>query len=252
METTAGYVDVNGLHMYYEDHGDGSPLVLLHGGMMSIELSFADLIPGLARRHRVIAVEAQGHGRTADIDRPITPAALASDIVGLLDHLGLDRAHVLGHSQGAATALELAVSYPHRVRSVVPASASVRMEGMHEDLTDPARQATSTRMPTQQDFAAMQETYARLSPHPDRFDDFLASLSQSAADLQGWSDEQLAAITAPVLLVLGDRDFVTVEHGALMLELIPGSSLAVLPGTTHMDVTRRGDLLLPMLAAFLD
>jgi pimeloyl-ACP methyl ester carboxylesterase len=252
METTAGYVDVNGLQMYFEDRGDGSPLVLLHGGMMSIELSFADLIPELARRHRVIALEAQGHGRTADIDRPITPAALASDVVGLLDHLGLDRAHVLGHSQGAATALELAVSFPDRVRSVVPASASVRMEGMHEDLTDPARQATSTRMPTQQDFAAMQETYARLSPHPDHFDDFLASLSQSAADLQGWSDEQLAAITAPVLLVLGDRDFVTVEHGALMLELIPGSSLAVLPGTTHMDVTRRGDLLLPMLAAFLD
>jgi pimeloyl-ACP methyl ester carboxylesterase len=252
METTAGYADVNGLHMYYEDCGDGSPLVLLHGGMLSIELSFADLIPVLATRHRVIALEAQGHGRTADIDRPITPAALASDVVGLLDHLGLDRAHVLGHSQGAATALELAVSYPDRVRSVVPASASVRMEGMHEDLTDPARQATSTRMPTQQDFAAMQQTYARLSPHPDHFDDFLTSLSQSAADLQGWSDEQLAAITAPVLLVLGDRDFVTVEHGALMLELIPGSSLAVLPGTTHMDVTRRSDLLLPMLAAFLD
>jgi pimeloyl-ACP methyl ester carboxylesterase len=252
METTAGYVDVNGLHMYFEDRGDGSPLVLLHGGMLSIELSFADLIPDLVTRHRVIAVEAQGHGRTADIDRPITPAALASDVVGLLDHLGLDRAHVLGHSQGAATALELAVSYPDRVRSVVPASASVRMEGMHEDLTDPDRQATSARMPTQQDFAAMQETYARLSPHPDHFDDFLASLSQSAADLQGWSDEQLATITAPVLLVLGDRDFVTVEHAALMLELIPGSSLAVLPDTTHMEVTRRSDLLLPMLAAFLD
>jgi pimeloyl-ACP methyl ester carboxylesterase len=252
MEMTAGYVDVNGLHMYYEDCGDGSPLVLLHGGMMSIELSFADLIPELAMRHRVIALEAQGHGRTADIDRPITPAALASDVVGLLDHLGLERAHVLGHSQGAATALELAVSYPDRLRSVVPASASVRMEGIHEDLTDPALQATSTRMPTQQDFVAMQEVYARLSPHPDHFNDFLASLSQSAADLQGWSDEQLAAITAPVLLVLGDRDFTTVEHGALMLELIPGSSLAVLPGTTHMDVTRRRDLLLPMLAAFLD
>jgi pimeloyl-ACP methyl ester carboxylesterase len=252
METTAGYVDVNGLHMYYEVCGDGSPLVLLHGGMLNIELSFADLIPELATSHRVIALEAQGHGRTADIERPITPAALAADVVGLLDHLGLDRAHVLGHSQGAATALELAVSYPDRVRSIVAASASVRMDGMHEDLTDPARQATSTRMPTQQDFAAMKETYARLSPHPHHFDEFLASLSQSSADLQGWADEQLAAITAPVLLVLGDRDFTTVEHGALMLELIPGSSLAVLPATTHMEVTRRSELLLPMLAAFLD
>jgi pimeloyl-ACP methyl ester carboxylesterase len=252
METTSGYVDVNGLHMYYEAQGDGSPLVLLHGGMMSIDLSFAELIPALTARHRVIGVEAQGHGRTGDIDRPITPAALASDVVGLLNHLGIDRAHVLGHSMGAATTLELAVSYPDRVRSVVPISASVRPTGVHEDLTDPAKMATSTRLPTAQDFEDMQSTYQRLSPHPDHFNDFLATLSQSAADLQGWSDEQLSGITAPVLLVMGDRDFTTVEHGAVMLELIPGSQLAVLPGTTHMQTTRRNDLLVPMLAEFLD
>jgi pimeloyl-ACP methyl ester carboxylesterase len=251
METTSGYVDVNGVHLYYEERGEGSPLVLLHGGMLSIELNFAELLPALATRHRVIGVEMQGHGRTGDIDRPITPKALASDVVGLLDHLRIDRAHILGHSFGAAVALELAVSYPDRVRSIVPISASVRVDGMHEDLMDPARQATSTRLPTQQDFADMQATYERLSPHPDRFHSFLAALSQSASDLAGWSDEQLAGITAPTLLVLGDHDFTTVEHGALMLELIPGSQLAVLPGTTHMQATRRSDLLLPMLAAFL-
>jgi len=252
MATTSGYADVNGLHMYYEVYGEGTPLVLLHGGMLSIELNFGGLIPDLAIRHQVIGVEMQGHGRTADIDRPITPAALATDVVGLLDHLGIERAHVLGHSMGAAVALELAVSHPGRVRSIVPASGSVRMEGMHEDLTDPAKQATSTRMPTQQDFADMQQTYTKLSPHPERFDDFLKQLSQSSADVQGWSDEQLAGITAPALLVMGDRDFVTIEHGALMTRLIPNSQLAVLPGTTHMQVTRRADLLLPMLAAFLD
>jgi pimeloyl-ACP methyl ester carboxylesterase len=252
MATASGYADVNGLHMYYEVYGEGTPLVLLHGGMLSIDLSFGGLIPGLATRHRVIGVEMQGHGRTADIDRPITPAALAGDVVGLLDHLGIERAHVFGHSLGAAVALELAVSHPGRVRSIVPASGSVRMQGMHEDLTDPAKQATSTRMPTQQDFADMQRTYAKLSPHPERFNDFLKQLSQSAADQQGWSDEQLAGITAPALLVMGDRDFVTIEHGALMTRLIPNSQLAVLPGTTHMQVTRRADLLLPMLAAFLD
>jgi pimeloyl-ACP methyl ester carboxylesterase len=200
----------------------------------------------------VIGVELQGHGRTADIDRPIGPAALASDVVALLDHLHLDRAHILGHSMGAAATLELAVSYPERVRSIVPISASVRLEGLHEDLIDPAKQATSTRMPTAQDFADMQATYQRLSPHPDRFNDFLATLSASQADLQGWPDEQLAAMTAPTLLVMGDRDFMTVEHGALMLGLIPHSSLAVLPDTTHMQATRRADLLIPMLARFLD
>jgi pimeloyl-ACP methyl ester carboxylesterase len=249
-ETT--YVDVNGVHMYVETHGDGTPLVLLHGGMLTIDLNFASLIPTLAERHQVIGVELQGHGRTADIDRPITPAALAGDVVGMLDQLGIDRAHVLGHSMGAGVALELAVNHPDRVRSVVGASVSVRPDGMHEDLTDPAKMATSTRLPTPQDFADFSEAYRRLSPHPDRFEEFLGRLSASNADLQGWSDEQLAGITAPILLVIGDRDFTTVEHAALMLELIPGAQLAVLPGTTHMQVTRRPDLLLPMLGTFLD
>ncbi|MGZ4697973.1 MAG: alpha/beta fold hydrolase [Oryzihumus sp.] len=248
----AGYADVNGLHLYYELHGEGSPLVLLHGGMLTIDLNFAGLIPTLAQRHFVIGVEMQGHGRTADIDREITPAALAGDVVALLDHLGIDRAHALGHSLGGAVTLELAVSHPDRVRSVVPVSASVRPDGMHEDLTDPAKQATSTRMPTQQDFIEFRDAYLRLSPHPEHFDAFLASLSRSAADLKGWSDEQLAGITAPTLIVQGDHDFVTIEHAALMQHLIPGAHLAVLPDTTHMTVTRRADLLLPILAAFLD
>ncbi|HEX6499731.1 MAG TPA: alpha/beta fold hydrolase [Micromonosporaceae bacterium] len=247
-----GYADVNGLHMYYETYGSGTPLVLLHGGMLSIDLNFAELIPSLATRHQVIAVEMQGHGRTADIPREITPAALAQDIVALLDHLGIDRAHVLGHSMGAAVALEMAVSYPDRVRSVVPISASVRPDGMHEDFTDPERMATSTRMPTPADFAAMRETYQRLSPHPEHFDEFLGALSASNADTRGWSDDQLAGIAAPTLLVIGDHDFVTVDHAALMQRLIPGARLAVLPGTTHMRATHRVDLLVPMLAEFLD
>jgi pimeloyl-ACP methyl ester carboxylesterase len=249
---TSGYADVNGVHMYYELHGDGSPLVLLHGGMMTIELNFATLLPTLAASHTVIGVELQGHGRTADVDRRITPAALAADVVGLLDHLGVERAHVLGHSMGGAVALELAVNHPHRVRSVVPISASVRPDGIHADIADPARHATSTRMPTQQDFADMQEDYQRLSPHPEHFSEFLAELSSSNADLQGWSDEQLAGITAPTLLVLGDHDFTTVEHGSLMHQLVPRSQLAVLPDTTHMQITRRAELLLPILARFLD
>jgi pimeloyl-ACP methyl ester carboxylesterase len=248
-----GYADVNGLHMYYERHGEaGAPLVLLHGGVMTIDLNFAGLIPTLAQRQQVIAVELQGHGRTADIDRAITPAALAGDVVALLDHLGIDRAHMLGHSMGAAVALELAVSHQDRLLSVVPISASVRPDGMHEDLMDPSKHATSTRMPTAEDFAAMRDAYQRLSPHPENFEKFLGTLSSSNADLQGWSDEQLAGITAPTLLVMGDHDFVTIEHGGLMKQLIPGSHLAVLPNTTHMTVTRRAELLLPILADFLN
>lgn len=252
MSSDSGYVDVNGVHMYFETYGDGTPLVLLHGGMLTIDLNFAGLIPTLAKKHRVIGVELQGHGRTADTDRQITPAALASDVVGLLDHLGIDRAHVLGHSMGGGVTMELAISYPDRVRSVVPISVSVRPDGMHEDLSDPSKFATSPIMPTQQDFMEFRSEYLRLSPHPEHFDDFLASLSASNADLQGWSDEQLAGITAPVLLMQGDRDFTTNEHAALMQRLIPGSQLGILPNTTHMQVTRRADLLLPILDEFLD
>lgn len=248
---TTGYADVNGLHMYYEVHGDGSPLVLLHGGMLTIDLNFAGLIPTLAARHQVVGVELQGHGRTADTDREITPTALAGDVVGLLDHLGIGRAHILGHSKGGAVSLELAIKHPDRVRSIVAASVSVRPDGLHEDLTDPAKQANSARMPTAQDFTDFQHAYARLSPHPEHFNDFLAALSASNADTRGWSDDELAGITAPTLLVIGDRDFTTVEHGALMQQLIPGSQLAVMPDTTHMQVTRRADLLLPMLGRFL-
>src|SRR4051794_34494289 len=210
---TSGYADVNGLHMYFEVYGDqGEPLVLLHGGMLTIELSFGMLIPTLAQRHRVIGVELQGHGRTGDVDRPITPANSAGDVVALLDHLGIDRTHVLGHSMGGAVALELAVSHPDRVRSVVPISITVRPEGMHADFSDPEAMATSTRMPTAADMAAMRSTYERLSPHPEHFDEFLAALSASQEDLRGWTDEQLATVTAPVLYVIGDHDFTTVEH----------------------------------------
>jgi pimeloyl-ACP methyl ester carboxylesterase len=247
----SGFADVNGLHMYYELHGQGTPLLLLHGGVMTIDLSFGQLIPPLAQSHLVIGVEMQGHGRTADIERTLTPAALADDIVGLLDHLDIDRAHVLGHSMGGATALELAISHPTRVRSIVPISARARPDGTHEDMADPTKMATSTRMPTAQDFADMRDTYLRLSPHPERFDAFIAATGQANLAMVGWSDEQLAGITAPTLVIIGDHDFITVEHAALMADLIPGAYLAVLPNTTHMDATRRPELLVPMISEFL-
>jgi pimeloyl-ACP methyl ester carboxylesterase len=248
-----GYADVNGLHLYYEIHGDeGTPLVLLHGGVLTIDLNFAGLIPTLAQRHRVIALEFQGHGHTADTDRDMTYAHFASDVVGLLDHLGIDRAHVLGHSMGGGVALELAVHHPDRLLSVVPVSASVRPDGAHPDLADPSTYATSPIMPTAQDFAEMAEAYARVAPHPERFEGLPERTMTTSTTWTGWTDEQLAGITAPVLVVQGDRDFTLNSHAALMQELIPGSQLAILPGTTHMQVTRRADVLLPLLAAFLD
>jgi len=246
----SGYADVNGLHLYWERYGEGPPLVLLHGGMLTIDLNFATLIPTLAKDHTVIGVEQQGHGRTANIDREITYPNLASDIVALLDHLGIEKATVLGHSMGGAVALELAVNHKDRVRAIIPASASVRADGLHPDLSDPAKFETSSIMPTAQDFADFSGAYQRLSPHPEKFEEFLAYLSSMDRDFEGWTDEQLADISCPVLIVQGDNDFTTVAHAAFMLDRIPRSALAVLPDTTHMQVTRRDTILLPILQQF--
>jgi pimeloyl-ACP methyl ester carboxylesterase len=248
--TQSGYADVNGLHLYYETYGSGPPLVLLHGGMLTIDLNFATLIPTLAKTHTLIGVELQGHGRTANIDRPITYPSLASDVVALLDHLGVERATVLGHSMGAGVALELAVGHPDRVSAIVPISASISKDGMHLDLSDPSTFETSPIMPTAQDFAEFKSAYERLSPHPEQFDAFLMSLSGMDRDFTGWTDEQLAGISCPVLIVQGDTDFTLIGHAGVMLEKIPGSALAVIPATTHMQVTRRDAILLPILAQF--
>ena len=248
--TSTGYADVNGLHLYYETYGSGAPLVLLHGGMLTIDLNFATLIPTLAQTHTVIGVEMQGHGRTANIDREITYPNLASDVVALLDHLGIERAAVLGHSMGGGVALEMAVSHPDRVSAIVPISASVSKDGMHPDLLDPSTFETSPIMPTAQDFADFKEAYERLSPHPEQFDSFLMSLSGMDSDFAGWTDEQLAAISCPVLIVQGDTDFTLIAHAGVMLAKIPGSALAVVPSSTHMQVTRRDTILLPILERF--
>ena len=248
--STTGYADVNGLHLYYETYGSGAPLVLLHGGMLTIDLNFASLIPTLAQTHTVIGVEMQGHGRTANIDREITYANLATDIVALLDHLGIERAAVLGHSMGGGVALELAVNHPDRVSAIVPISASVSKDGMHPDLLDPSTFETSSIMPTAQDFADFKGAYECLSPHPEQFDAFLMSLSGMDSDFVGWTDEQLADIACPVLIVQGDTDFTVIAHAGVMLAKIPGSALAVVPATTHMQVTRRDTILLPILEQF--
>lgn len=248
--TTTGYADVNGLHLYHETYGSGAPLVLLHGGMLTIDLNFASLIPTLAQTHTVIGVEMQGHGRTANIEREITYPNLASDVVALLDHLGIARAAVLGHSMGGGVALELAVSHPDRVSAVIPISASVSKDGLHPDLSDPSTFETSPIMPTGQDFADFKEAYERLSPHPEQFDAFLMTLSGMDSDFAGWTDEQLAGISCPVLIVQGDTDFTLIAHAGVMLAKIPNSALAVIPATTHMQVTRRDTILLPVLEQF--
>ena len=251
---SSGYAPVNGLRMYYEVHGDqetGRPLVLLHGGLQTIDLAFGEVLPGLAAGRRVIATELQGHGRTADIERDMDLRFLAGDVAALLDHLGVGQADVLGFSLGGGVALQLALDHPDRVGRLIPVSAGYASDGFHPDISDPARHATSTRMPTEDDFRQMREAYDRLAPDPGHFEAFAAKTAQAANNQKGWTAAELASISAPTLLVFGDHDFIRLEHAVQMHELIPGAQLAVLPGATHMDVLRRADLMMPLVTGFL-
>ncbi|MFI1095597.1 alpha/beta fold hydrolase [Streptomyces sp. NPDC020917] len=249
--TAAGaYAEVNGLELYYERHGSGGrPLVLLHGGVLTIDLSFGAVLPSLAAGREVIAVEMQGHGRTADSDRPITLENLASDVVGLLDELGLAQADFLGFSLGGLTALQIAVTRPERVGRLVLVSTHYRQDGYHDEVRTP--DWGSPRLPGEDDFAEMAAAYAAVAPHPEHFQDFLAKCSAAAHAELPWTADDLRGLTAPTLLAIGDTDFVRIEHAAEMLRLIPRAELAVLPGTTHMAIMRRADLLLPVVSGFL-
>lgn len=245
---TSGYAPVNGQEIYYEVHGAGRPLVLLHGGLLTIDLTFRDLLPGLARTHQVIAVELQGHGHTADVAREFTLDNLASDVAGVLDHLGVEQADVFGFSVGGLVAVQVALRHPERVRRLVAASVHYNKDGYHQEVF--RVDSGSERLPTAGDFMEMQDAHAAVAPFPEQFDSFAAKAS-ALPERHEWSVDELRGLTVPVLLLLGDTDFVRLEHAAEMLELIPDAQLAVLPGATHMDVTRRPELVLPMVEAFL-
>ncbi|MFC4942500.1 alpha/beta fold hydrolase [Pseudonocardia sp. GCM10023141] len=246
-----GYAPVNGLQMYYEIHGTGRPLVLLHGGVLTIDLSFGSLIPALSATHQVIAVELQGHGRTADTDREMTIPNLASDVVGLLDHLGIEKADLFGFSLGGLTAVQVAVSHPDRVGRLVAASVHFRQDGYYEEIFNPDPDAGSRRLPTAADFQEMQEAYESVASDPSHFGAFMAKTSQAAGAFRGWSDDELRGVAVPTLLLVGDTDFVRIEHAAEMFSLLPDAQLAVIPAATHMDVTRRIEIVVPAVAGFL-
>jgi len=236
------YTDVNGLHMYYEERGEGPPLVLLHGGLLTIELSFGSVIPVLAEHHRVIAVELQGHGRTADIDRPMTFEGLAADVVGLLDDLGIEQADVFGFSLGGLTTYELLVHHPGRVRRAVVASADHR--------NDRGGEVHPERLPTEADFAAMRDAYMAAAPDPAHFEAFAQKTAAMVHGFGGWTDDQLRAIEVPVLVVIGDTDFILVPDAAEAAALMPRGQLAVLPGTTHMGMIS-SELIASVVEGFL-
>ena len=239
------YVPVNGLQVYYETHGSGRPLVLLHGGLMTIDLNFGPLVAPLAASRQVIAVELQGHGHTADTERPMTIDALAGDVVALLDHLGIAEADLFGFSLGGLVAFAVALGTPDRVGRLIVASANPRHPPGRESVP------LDDRMPTSADFQVMRDAYEAVAPDPGHFEEFAARTSAMVHECPAWSDE-LRSLQVPTLLIFGDRDFSPLPDVADLFELLPNAQLAVLPATTHVGVTQRPGEVLAVITPFLD
>jgi pimeloyl-ACP methyl ester carboxylesterase len=238
------YAHVNGLKMYYEVHGTGSPLVLLHGAF-----GVATVYPILAKDRQVIAVELQGHGHTGDIDRPLSALQMADDVAALLNELKIDRADVFGHSMGGNVAIALAIRHPERVRKMA-------VNGTHfgslEEAYGPDGPKQFQNIPA--DFAPppLKAPYDRVAPDPKQWPTLVAKVKQMALTFPGFAREEMKAIKAPVLITIGDRDGVRPEHTVEMFRLIPSSQLAIFPGADHFLLWQNPEKLLPVVAEFLN
>jgi len=255
----SGYAPVNGLSMYYEIHGTGPPLVLLHGALSTIDVDFGKVLPYLARTRQVIAIEQQAHGRTADIERPLTFEQMAEDTVALLRQLNIQRADFFGYSMGARIALEIAVRHPDLVRRLVLATPIYSRDGFHPGILE----GTENLQPDALAGSPFAEAYARVAPNPDDWPTLIAKNGQLHRGLIGLPPEVIQAIAASALLIIGDSDVVRPEHAVDLFRLLgggvagdiaglPRSQLAVLPGTTHITLVHRAEWLASMITPFLD
>jgi pimeloyl-ACP methyl ester carboxylesterase len=246
--------------MYYEIHGTGQPLVLLHGAFSAIGTSFGALLTELAKTRQVVAFELQAHGRTADIDRPLSLEQMADDVAAALRHLGIERADVLGYSMGAGVALHVVIRHPDVVRKLVLVSVTYNLNGVHPGLME----GLGDMKPEMMYGSPWHAEYTRIAPHPEDFATLFAKKTQMDRGIQDLAAETIRAIQAPTLLIIGDSDLVRPEHAVEMFRLLgggvfgdtpaglPNSQLAILPGTSHVTVVYRADLLLAMIPAFLN
>ncbi|MFC4150546.1 alpha/beta fold hydrolase [Micromonospora mangrovi] len=241
------YADVNGVRLWYEVHGAGRPLVLLHGGYGSVEM-FTPILPALVERRQVVAVDLQGHGRTADVDRPLRYESMADDVAALLRHLGLPEADLLGYSLGGGVGLRTAIQHPGLLRRLVLVSTPCRRHGWYPEVLA-AMSAQDERTAEQMRGTPPHELYTRIAPRPQDWPRLWARTGDLLRREYDWSAE-VAALTVPTMLVFADADSVPVSHMAEFFGLLGGghrdagwdgtdrpvARLAVLPGLTHYDV----------------
>ena len=246
---TAAYADVNGLHMYYETHGSGRPIVLLHGGLGSGEM-FGPVTGLLAANHQLIVQDLQGHGRTADIDRPLDIRLMADDIAALIDELGLDNPDVVGFSLGGGVAFFTASKHPERVRRLVMASAHIRRDAIPPEMLAQQEQVGASAAEFMKD-TPMYQTYQRLAPHPEDFGKLLDKVGAGMAKDFDYSEE-VRGLQVPTMIVCADADMAPPSHYVEAFKLLDGGlrdggwmgegrprgghALAVLPGLTHYNL----------------
>lgn len=250
-------VEVNGMKMYYEVSGEGEPLVVLHGAYMNIP-SMGAIIPKLAETHKVYAIEFQGHGRTTDIDRPITYPNLADDVAAFMDAVKLEKADVFGYSMGAAAGLQLAIRHPDKVNKLAAASVGYDAEGWQPEFKAFIPQMT-VEMFVGMPFA---EDYRKLAANPDGFPDLVKKLIQLEKEPMAW-EADVKALKTSVLVIAGDADVATLEHTVALFRLLGGgamgdmgkplspSRLAILPATSHTAVINQTELLEAFIEPFL-
>lgn len=245
--TQGKFANVNGLNMYYEIHGAGKPLILLHGGFGVIGM-FEQNLPALAENRQVIAVELQGHGHTADINRSLSFEQLADDVAALIKHLGIENSNILGYSLGGGAALQTAIRHPSVVRKLVLVSAPCKSDGWYPEVRAGMKSINGEVGKTWIG-SPMHQAYASVAPKPDDWPTLVGKMGQLLSQDYDWS-EAVSALTSPVMIVVGDADSVRTAHAVEFFELLGGgqrdanwdgsgmsnSRLAILPGTTHYDI----------------
>jgi pimeloyl-ACP methyl ester carboxylesterase len=252
-----GHAPANGIEMYFEVHGrrEGVPLVLLHGGGSTIDVTFGRILPFLARDRHVIAVEEQGHGRSTDRDAPVAFETSADDVAALLRFLGVQQADLFGFSNGASVALQVALRHPHLVRKLVFASSMTKRGGARPELWELIRQADVSNMPQQ-----LKDAFLRVNPDEQKLKTMHDKDAGRMRSFRDVTDEALRSVQAPTLIVIGDRDIVKPEHAVELTRLIPGARLLVLPGghgdymgevVTTKEETRYPELTAALIGEFL-
>lgn len=253
-----GYAPINGIRMYYEVHGEdrGVPLVLLHGGGSTIDVTFGRVLPRLARSRRVIAVEEQGHGRTSDRDAPFRFETSADDVAALVRHLGLERVDLLGFSNGASVALQVAIRHPKSVRKLVFASSMTKKDGARPELWEFMRQAEFANMPR-----PLKDAFLRVNPDERQLRTMHRKDVERMLSFRDVPEVDLETVRAPTLVITGDRDVVRPEHALELSRLIPNARLLILPAghgdylgelVATTSATRLPDYTVGIIEEFLD